>query len=260
MAYLRFFKAGWRGWGFVQMMDISIIGNTTAAFGEILSGWLTLERVGILSGIAIGVIAVVISKYGILPDIEPRYEFKQIASEFKKFPIQRDFLNKYKNRYGDAYSHFILFNGGNGKASNIKVEYNWIVNGEIGGVTEDAIRKAGQKFLHHDYLFPGWEDVSVPALDFRSTVFEEAEWILIRVRYKDSLGFNHCRCVQFVSIHGEKGFNMDPESHNYCGWVSRCFKKTTRKCSFREDVCSTDGLKPILEEDKEKERKENEME
>ena len=243
--------------------------NSSASFLNSL----TLDQWGIILGIAIGVIAVAISKYAltiskrsILPDIEPRYELKQIESELKKFPIQRDFLNQYKDRYGAMFSHFILFNGGNGKASNIKVEYNWFVNGEIGGVNNDVIKKAGHKLLYHDYLFPGLDHVSVPALEFRSTVFEEAESILIRVRYKDCIGGNHCKCVRFVSIHGERGFNMDPESHNYCGMVRRWFKKITKTCSFKEDVCSTDGLKPILEEDKEsfdrniRERKENEME
>ena len=238
------------------MMDMSIIGNTTAAFGEILFGWLTLERVGILSGIAIGVIAVAISKHaltiskqGILPDIELRYEIKKIAPEYITFPIQQDFIDNYEEAYGDLYSHLTLFNGGNGKASNIKTEYNWIVSGKKGGVSDAAIKKAGLKLLYDDYLFPGQEQVSVPALEYRSPAFEEAERILIRVRYKDVTGFNHCSCVEFVSIHGERGFNMDPKSHNCCGWVGRCFKKITRKCNFREDVCSVEGLIPILEEE-----------
>jgi len=231
--------------------------NSSATFLKSL----TLNQWGIILGMAIGVIAVAISKHaltiskrGILPDIEFRYELKQIESELKKFPIQRDFLNQYKDRYGDMYSHFILFNGGNGKASNIKVEYNWIVNGEIGGVSNEAIRKAGHKLLYHDYLFPGWDHVSVPALEFRSTVFEEAERILLRVRYKDSMGGKHCECVQFVSIHGERGFNIEPESHNYCGPVKRWVKRITRGCVFSEGVCSVDGLIPILEDEGEEKR------
>ena len=235
---------------------------------EIFKGFLLQHLKWIIGTLAPGVIALVIYRFGILPDIESRYELKQIdpESELLKFSIQQDFFNKYKDKYGDMYSHFILFNGGSGKASNIKVEYNWIVNGEIGGVSNEAIRKAGDKLLYHDYLFPGKEHFSIPALEFRSNVFEEAERILLRVRYKDIIGFNHCRCVQFVSIYGERGFNMDSESHNYCGGVKRCFKKIARKCSFRDDVCSTDGLIPILEEDvgsfdrNIKERKENGME
>jgi hypothetical protein len=217
---------------------------------------LTLDQVGILVGIFRGVTALVISKFGILPDIEPRYELKQIDPEsgLLKDHIQRDFFNKYKDKNGDMYSHFILFNGGNGKASNIKVEYNWIVNGEIGGVSNEAIRNAGYELNYYDYLFPGKEHFSVPALEFRSNVYEEAEGILLRVRYKDIIGFNHCRCVVFDSIHGERGFSMVPESHNYCGWVSRGFKKMTKTCNFREDVCSTEGPIPILEEDTSEEK------
>jgi hypothetical protein len=235
---------------------IYIKGNTKVAFCEISFGWLTLERLGILAGIVIGVIAMAISKHaltiskwGILPDIELRYEIKKIAPEYITDPIQQHFINNNSEAYGDFYSHLTLFNGGNGKASNIKTEYNWIVSGRKGGISEDAIKKAGHKLLYDDYLFPGQEQVSVPALEYRSPAFEEAERILIKVRYKDVTGFNHCRCVEFVSIHGERGFNMDPESHNCCGWVSRCFKKITRKCNFREDVCSVEGLIPILEEE-----------
>jgi hypothetical protein len=212
---------------------------------------LTLDQLGILVGIIMGVTALVISKFGILPDIEPRYELKQIDpdSGLLEDPIQQVFFDKYKDKNGDMYSHFILFNGGNGKASNIKVEYNWSVNGEIGGVSNEAIRRAGLKLDYHDYLFPGKEHFSVPALEFRSNVFEEAKWILLRVRYKDIIGFNHCICVVFEYIHGKRGFNRVPESHNYCGWVSRSFKKMTKTCNFREDVCSTEGLIPILEGD-----------
>ena len=243
------------------MMGLSINGNTKVSFGDILFGWLTLERLGILAGIVIGVIAVAISKHaltiskrGVLPDIELRYEIKKIAPEYITFPIQQDFVNNYKEAYGDLYSHLTLFNGGNGKASNIKTEYNWIVSGRKGGVSDAAIKKAGHKLLYDDYLFPGQEQVSVPALEYSSPAFEEAERILIRVRYKDSIGGKHCRCVQFVSIHGERGFNMDPESHNYCGWVRQGFKKITLKCNFREDVCSVEGLIPILEEDTSEEK------
>nr|QNO55585.1 hypothetical protein BJEEAEJC_00028 [Methanosarcinales archaeon ANME-1 ERB7] len=227
--------------------------NTTAlvdTFG-IFKGVLLQHLKWIIGVLAPGVIAMVIYRFGILPDIEPRYELKQIDPEsgLLKSPIQQDFFNKNKDKYGDMYSHFILFNGGHGKASNIKVEYNWSVNGEIGGVSNEAIRRAGLELRYHDYLFPGKEHFSVPALEFRSNVFEEAEWILLRVRYKDIIGFNHCRCVVFDSIHGERGLNMVPESHNYCGGVSRCFKKMTKTCNFREDVCSTEGLIPILEAD-----------
>jgi len=233
--------------------NVTNLTNATALVDtlEIFNGFRLQHLKWIIGILAPGVIAMAIYRFGILPDIEPRYELKQIDPEsgLLKHPIQQDFFNKYKDKYGDMYSHFILFNGGRGKASNIKVEYNWIVNGEIGGVSNEAIRKTGYKLLYHDYLFPEKEHFSVPALEFRSNVFEEAERILLRVRYKDIIGFNHCRCVQFVSIHGERGFNMDPKSHNYCGSVKRWVKIITRGCVFSEDVCSVDGLIPILEDE-----------
>ena len=143
----------WPGWGFVMMMGRYIKGNTKVAFCEISFGWLTLERLGILAGIVIGVIAMAISKHaltiskwGILPDIELRYEIKKIAPEYITDPIQQHFINNNSEAYGDFYSHLTLFNGGNGKASNIKTEYNWIVSGRKGGISEDAIKKQGTNF------------------------------------------------------------------------------------------------------------------
>ena len=228
--------------------------NTSATFLESL----TLDQWGIISGIVIGVIAVAISKYaltigkrGILPDIEPRYEIKQISQEYVKYHIHEYFLERHKDKYGNMYSHLIVFNGGNGKATNIDVAYNWVVNGRIGGVNNRVIEE--EVGLHYyNYLFPGWTDFSVPALDFGSDVFEEAESILIRVRYKDCIGGNHCKCVRFVPIGERRGFYMDPHSHNHCGRIRRCFKTLVHKCSFREDICSTEDITQIPEEEKDK--------
>ena len=80
-------------------------------------------------------------------------------------------------------------------------------------------------------------------------MFEEAERILIRIRYKDSIACKHCRCTEFVSIEGRRGYHRDPKSHNHCGPVKLWVKRITRGCVFSEDVCSVEGLIPILEEE-----------
>ena len=80
-------------------------------------------------------------------------------------------------------------------------------------------------------------------------MFEEAKSILIRVRYKNPIGFNHCRCARFVSISGEREFHID--QHRSCGYVKRCLLTLIRKCSFREDVCNTKQIIQIPEEEKE---------
>jgi len=202
-----------------------------------------------ITGCVTGVVALVISRYGILPDIEFRYELKELASNYQKYHISEYFLNRFNGRYKSIYSHLLLFNGGNGKASNINVAFNWIVDGEIGGVSENAIEKDGFQLLHYDYLFPGEKESSVPALDFGSNVFEEANNLLIRVRYKGPLGSNHCKCADFVPVSGKREFHI--VQHRSCGYIKRCFLTLIRRCSFREDACNTEQIIQIPEEDKE---------
>ena len=222
--------------------------NTSAT----LFGPPTLDQWTIILGItgcATGVVALVISRYGILPDIEVRYEIKRLVSNYQKYHISEYFLERFNDRYKSIYSHLLLLNGGNGKASNIDVAYNWTVDREIGGVSKNVIEKEGFQLLHYNYLFPGQIESSVPALDFGSDVFEEAKDILIRVRYKDPIGFNHCKCAQFVSIPGGRDFHI--VQHRSCGYVKRCLLTLICKCCFREDVCNTKQIIQIPEEDKE---------
>ena len=228
------------------MIENAINTSATSLGPPILDQWAII--LGII-GCATGVVALVISRYGILPDIEFRYEIKTLAQNYPKYHISKYFLERFNDRYKSMYSHLLLFNGGNGKASNINVAYNWTVDGQTGGVSKNVIEKEGVRLLYYDYLFPGQTEFSVPALDFGSDVFEEAKSILIRVRYKDPIGFYHCRCAQFVSISGEREFHIG--LHNSCGYVKRCLLTLTRKCSFREDVCNTKQIVQIPEEEKE---------
>ena len=223
-------------------------------------GQLTLNQWGILFGIVTGVIALAISKYaltiskrGVLPDIEFQYKIKAYDPKQMEAGYQHYFYSLLNERYQNMYSHLILFNGGNGKASNIDVAYNWCVSGRIGGVNSEVIKEEEEGapiLVYVDYLFPGQELVIVPTIDLGSDVFEEAEWILIRVQYNDSLGGTHCKCAQFVSTEEKRGFGVVNSSQNYCGRIKRHCKVITRKCSFVKDVCSTEDLQ-IPEEDKE---------
>lgn len=222
---------------------------------------LTLDQWAIISGIAIGVIAVAISKYAltvskraILPDIEFRYEIKSYDTKQMVKDYQHYFYERHKEKYGNDYSHLILFNGGNGKASNINIAYNWEANGKVGGFSVDVLPKEPKAFIlvYEDYLFPGHELVVVPAIDLGSDVFEEAKWILIRVRYKDGIGGSHCKCTLFVSNGEGRVFSRMPSSYKYCRRVKQLWKNLIRKCSFREDICSTQYLIQIPEEEKDK--------
>lgn len=226
---------------------------------EIFLGSLTLDQLGIIFGIIIGVIALAISRYaltiskrGILPDIEFQYEIRRYDPKQMVKDYQRYFYERHKEKYGVDYTHLILFNGENGKASNIDIAYNWEVNGEIGGFSVDALPKEPKAvvLVYEDYLFPGHKLVVVPAIDFGSDVFEAAKWILIRVRYKDDIGGSHCKCTLFVSNDEGRGFSRIPLSYKYCGHIKRLWKTVTRRCPFREDVCSTDDLIQTSEEEK----------
>ena len=229
--------------------------NSSATFLESL----TLDQWGIISGIAIGVIAVAISKYaltiskrGILPDIEFRYDVKNYDQKQMVKDYQRYFYEQHKEKYGNDYCHLTLFNGGNGKASNINVAYNWEVDGQIGGFNIDVLPKEPKAVIlsYDEYLFPGHELVFVPAMDFGSDVFEEAKLLLIRVRYKDSIGGSHCKCTLFVSNKNERVFSRMPPSYKYCKRVKRWCKTLFRKCSFRDDICSTEDITQIPEEER----------
>lgn len=233
-------------------MDASMMENTTNVF-EISFGWLTIDRLGIISGIVIGVIALAISRQGILPNIEFQYEIKAIDPKYVTQHIQKYFFERHKEKYGDMYSHLTLVNGGNGKASDIEMAYNYEVNDKVGGFSDDALHKERPAFflIYENYLFSGHELVAVPALDLGSGVFEEAKWILIRARYNDCIAGSHCKCALFVKKE-ERGFDKINLSCRSCTRIKQWARFLTRRCNFREDVCSTDELIQVPEEEKAK--------
>ena len=92
----------------------------------------TIEQLGIITGIILGLAgfltarkAMNISKFSILPDIEFEYVLKDIDLNYLERQEYMKNFNYFKNMFGTQYSHLIIVNKGNGKASDINVAYNW---------------------------------------------------------------------------------------------------------------------------------------
>ena len=143
-------------------------------------------------------------------------------------------------------------NGGNGKASNINIAYNWSVDGKIGGFNTDILKPTGMELIGKNYLFPGQEYVDVPAIDFGSDVFEVAHRLLIRVQYTDCIGGGHCKCVMFVGSEEDRSFAKINKTMTHCIRTARIFRKVCHRCKFGAGVCSDDTLIQVLSDDLEK--------
>ena len=97
------------------------------------------------------------------------------------------------------------------------------------------------ELIGKNYLFPGQEYVDVPAIDFGSDVFEEADRLLIRVQYTDCIGGGHCKCAIFVGEE-DRSFAKINKTMTHCTRTVRIFRKICHRCKFMEGVCSDDSL------------------
>ena len=183
-----------------------------------------------------------ISRRGILPDIEFTYELKKLNPAYLKRDSWKEYFESHKEKYGDQYSHLTIMNNGNGKARKIDVAYNWDVNGNLGGLSRDIL-PPNVFMIYEDYLFPGFEQIDVPAVDFGSDVFEDAKRMLVRVKYKDCMGGSHCKCALFNKNDECRGFYKINEFDKCCTTrTMQIFMKLFGKCNFEDGLCSMEDI------------------
>jgi len=197
--------------------------------------WFTLDRIGIILGIAMGVISLAIHKIGILPDIEIRYTLRKVDESCLEKECMKDYFESRKNKYGDEYSHLELYNGGNGKASNIEMSFNWDVDGtgRLGGLSKKGLLKDNEiEMVYDDFLFSDRKQVHIPAIGFGSDVFEDAIRILIRINYKDGLGMPHCKCTLFRKDSSGRGYIKSNKYSRSCSLIGKVFCR-----QFDEEIC-----------------------
>ena len=160
----------------------------------------TIEQLAIIAGILLGLIgiwrkekALNISNLAILPEIEFDYILKDIDLNYlEQHQKYKKNFDCFKKIFGTQYSHLIVANKGKGKASNIDVSYNWDL--DYGYSSEYTDYKLSSK----DELSTGEEIVDIPAIDIGINLPEEAQQILIRIKYKDSMGNKYCKCKYFL--------------------------------------------------------------
>lgn len=210
---------------------------------------LTVEQLGIIIGIIFGLIgiwtgwkALRISNFAIFPDIEFDYILKNIDPKYlEKHHEYKENFDKFNERYANQYSHLIIVNKGNGKASNIDVAYNWDLDGTgttIHGYSSEYL-EGGYKVSSKDYLFPGEEMVDIPTIDFGCDDYEESLQLLIRVKYKDSIGNTYCKCkYYFRKEQTQRRFDIINEYCKTCqmGLLKKISIKLLggRSCNFEE--------------------------
>lgn len=232
-------------------MNLSTIENATVVSGGTILDWLTIDRIGIIVGIFLGVVALFfkwkgwctakdanelselanetaekafgeakeankIAELGILPDIEFKYELRELESDYKEVKKSYyDYIQKNLDKYGRKYHHLILVNVGNGKAINWVDAWNWeLFDGSKDGFDYEVLPD-GQILIHTNYLPVGKENIQIPAITAQSDVFEDAKWLLIRIKYTDLLGNKHCKCKQFVRKKEGSGFVQDSKKARY---------------------------------------------
>ncbi len=194
--------------------------------------WFTLDRLGILSAIVLGGMSLVISRAGILPDIEILYTLRKVDESCLEKECMKDYFESRKNKYGDEYSHLGLYNGGNGKASNIEMSFNWDVGiGELGGLSKKGLPK-DVEMIYDDFLFSDRKQVHIPAIEFGSDVFEDAIRILIRISYKDVLSMPHCKCALFVKDSDGRGYIKLNKYSMSCSLIQTMICR-----QFDEEIC-----------------------
>lgn len=185
---------------------------------------LTIEQIGIIIGIVCGIIGILraenamkISKFAMLPDIEFKYILKDINPKYLEEQHKyKENFDKFNSKYTNQYSHLIIVNKGNGKASDIDVAYNWELDEEaasegdilLGGYSSKYLDLEGYEVMCERYIFPGDELVDIPVIDFGRDEYEKARLIMIRVKYKDSLGNTYCKCKYFQKRQMERGFDV----------------------------------------------------
>lgn len=197
--------------------------------------WFTIDRLGIIFGIAIGVISLAIHRIGILPDIEISYTLRKVDENCFETESMKDYFESRKNKYGDKYSHLELYNGGNGKASNIEMSFNWDVDGtgRLGGLSKKGLPKDVEiEMIYDNFLFPDRKQVHIPAIGFGSDVFEDAIRILIRINYKDMLGMSHCKCALFMKDSNDRGYIKSNKYSKSCSLIRTMFCR-----QFDEEIC-----------------------
>lgn len=248
-------------------MNVSIIGNTTDAFGNGLLAWLTLDRFAIIVSLVLGVIALFfklkgwalakeankianeslnasreanrISAHGI-PNIEFKYILKELENDYDGTKYY-NYIQEKMSKYGRKYHHLIIVNGGTGEAVNWIDAWNWeTFDGEKRGFDYEKLPE-GQITIHTNNLFPGDRNVQIPALIARRDIFEEAKRLLIRIKYSDMLGNKHCKCKQFIRKKEERGFVQDSQKAKYNIFrVNQSENEHNRKkcadCCFDENI------------------------
>lgn len=203
-------------------------------------GWFTIDRFGIIFGIIVGVISLAIARIGIIPDIEVQYTLKKVDETCLETEDMKEYFKSRKNKYGDKYSHLELYNGGNGKASNIEMSFNWDVDGtgRLGGLSKKGLPEDGNiEMVYEDFLFPDGKQIHIPAIGFGSDVFENAERILIRIKYKDLLGISHCKCAFFIKCPSDRGYTRLNKYNRSCSLIRIMFCR-----QFDEDICKLEYI------------------
>ena len=153
-----------------------------------------------------------IAELGVMPSIEFKYELRELKSDYKEKASYYNYIQKNLDKYGCKYHHLILFNGGNGQAINWVDAYNWEpFDGEPDGFNYEHLPH-GQILIHTNYLFPGKENIQIPGIIAQKDVYEDAKWLLIRIKYSDLLGNKHCKCKQFIREEGSRGFVQDSQA------------------------------------------------
>jgi len=248
-------------------MNVSIIGNTTDGFGNGLLAWLTLDRFAIIVSLVLGVIALFfklkgwalakeankianeslnasreasrISAHGI-PNIEFKYILKELENDYDGTKYY-NYIQENMSKYGRKYHHLILVNGGTGQAVNWIDAYNWeSFEGQKGGFDYEKLPE-GQITIHTNNLFPVDRNVQIPALIARRDIFEEAKWLLIRIKYSDMLGNKHCKCKQFIRKKEERGFVQDSQKAKYN--IFRVNQpEDERNCKKCSDCCFDENI------------------
>ena len=215
--------------------------NVTNCSNVIVSG-LPINDIFTVLGLVIAVVALAVSRRGILPDVEFDYQIKELDDSYLTRQMSIDFFKSRKESYGNMYSHLTIFNGGEGKASDMDVAYNWDVsgNGCIGGLGIEGLPD-NIHMIYNDYLFPGEKQIDVPAIDYESDVFEVSKRLLIRIRYKDVFGLKYCKCALFEKNNTDRGYIKLNNFNKSCYvWFFKklCIKLLGGKiCNFDDDVC-----------------------
>lgn len=157
-----------------------------------------------------------IAEQGILPDIEFKYELRELKTDYKDVKKSYyEYIKKNIDKYGRKYHHLILVNVGYGKAINWVDAYNWEpFVGDKRGFDYEMLPD-GEILTHTNYLPVDKENIQIPAIIAQDDIYEDAKRLLIRIKYSDMLKNKHCKCKQFIRKKKERGFVQDSQKARY---------------------------------------------